>query len=191
MIQAIIFDCFGVLYVDPTAYFYNIAVRHHDDAQAEHFAQLLRQTDAGLLTHKQFCKEVADAFGFSPQQVEDKLLKGVDRNTELISYVRTLRPRFKVGLLSNISRGVMQGFFSEAERTELFDSVVLSGDAGLVKPDPAIFTLAAERLDVEPHNVIFIDDNERNCAGARQAGLTAIHFTNNKHLEEEITVLTQ
>ena len=78
----------------------------------------------------------------------------------------------KLGLLSNANRG-----FTERLRmrgvADLFDDVVVSGDVGLAKPDPAIFRLAAKRLGVAHDACLMIDDQAQHVEGARAAGLRA------------------
>lgn len=59
---------------------------------------------------------------------------------------------------------------------ERFDGIVVSGREGVRKPDPAIFELLCRRYRLEPAEVLFIDDVEENCAGARAAGLRAIRY---------------
>lgn len=44
------------------------------------------------------------------------------------------------------------------------------------KPDPAAYRRAAERLGLEPEQILFIDDQPRNCDGARAVGMQAIQF---------------
>jgi epoxide hydrolase-like predicted phosphatase len=56
----------------------------------------------------------------------------------------------------------------------LFDDVVDSSAVGMRKPDPRIFALACERLEVEAGRTAFIDDFEGNVVGARAAGLLAV-----------------
>jgi len=67
-----------------------------------------------------------------------------------------------------------------AEWTGLFDrfrDIVVSGDEKLVKPDPAIYHLALARFGLEPHEAVFIDDNEANVLAARALGIRSIHFS--------------
>jgi 2-haloacid dehalogenase len=58
-----------------------------------------------------------------------------------------------------------------------FDDVVVSGDEGLLKPDPAIYELACARSGFEPASTVFVDDSAPNVAAAESFGLTAVHFT--------------
>src|SRR4029453_9737802 len=57
---------------------------------------------------------------------------------------------------------------------ELFDAVVISAEVGLHKPQPEIYLLAAERLEVEPAECIFVDDLRENCEGAEAVGVVAL-----------------
>lgn len=58
---------------------------------------------------------------------------------------------------------------------EHFDDVVISAEVGLRKPDPAIFHLAAERLDVSVEACVFVDDLDVNVEVARSLGMVGIH----------------
>ncbi|MEM8622899.1 MAG: HAD-IA family hydrolase [Pseudomonadota bacterium] len=57
-----------------------------------------------------------------------------------------------------------------------FADVVVSGDEGVVKPDPSIFGLFLERNGLEPGDCLFFDDSERNVEAARAAGIDAVLF---------------
>ncbi|WP_072383014.1 HAD-IA family hydrolase [Novosphingobium sp. NDB2Meth1] len=55
--------------------------------------------------------------------------------------------------------------------------IVVSGAERLVKPDPAIFQLAAQRFGHSPERMLFIDDNAANIASAAALGWQVHHFT--------------
>lgn len=79
-----------------------------------------------------------------------------------------------------------------AEWTGLFDrfrEIVVSGDEKLVKPDPAIYHLALDRFGLQPHEAVFIDDNEANVLAARALGIHAIHFTDVASTRSELADL--
>ncbi|NKZ05882.1 HAD-IA family hydrolase [Actinomadura latina] len=58
-----------------------------------------------------------------------------------------------------------------------FDALVYSCRIGVAKPDPRAYEICAERLGVEPADVLFFDDTERNIVAAREAGMRAELFT--------------
>ena len=59
----------------------------------------------------------------------------------------------------------------------MFDAVVISSRVGLRKPDPAVFRLMLEQLDLPAGRVAFVDDLPVNVAGAERLGLHAVHHT--------------
>ncbi len=67
------------------------------------------------------------------------------------------RRGYRLGLVSNVSDGAAVPI-DHLGIGRLFDEVVLSHEVGLLKPDPAIFLLACERLDVSPREAAFVAD---------------------------------
>ena len=89
--------------------------------------------------------------------------------------IRTLRRAgFSTALLSN-SWGCKE--YPRADFPALFDSVVISGEIGMRKPEEEIFRHAARTLGLEPEDCVFIDDIEANIAAARACGMTGVHHT--------------
>ena len=75
---------------------------------------------------------------------------GGDRlDTELLAYIRRLHQAYKTGIISNAMNGTRALIEGPWEMTPLFDAIVLSGEVGVMKPDPRIYQLALERLDVQ------------------------------------------
>ncbi len=70
-----------------------------------------------------------------------------------------------------------------------FRGVLVSGEVGLVKPDPRIYRLLCERFDIAPATVIYIDDVARNAAAATALGMHGIHFTAPVGLRRELVEL--
>jgi 2-haloacid dehalogenase len=67
-----------------------------------------------------------------------------------------------------------------------FESILVSADVGLIKPDPAIFRLLLERIGRAAAECIYIDDNARNVASAAALGFDAIAFEDVPRLREEL-----
>jgi HAD superfamily hydrolase (TIGR01509 family) len=66
---------------------------------------------------------------------------------------------------------------------------VVSGEEGLVKPDPAIFDLFLSRAGLAAADCVFIDDSEANVAGARDVGMHALHFRDPATLRGDLRAL--
>jgi 2-haloacid dehalogenase len=69
---------------------------------------------------------------------------------------------------------------------KVFDHIVVSGEVGLVKPDPAIFELALQRVGRRPEQCLFIDDSAANVAAAAALGFHTIQFHSPAELEREL-----
>lgn len=71
----------------------------------------------------------------------------------------------------------------------MFDTIVISGEVGLRKPEPEIYQLTAERLELEPSECVFVDDMQPNVDGARKLGMTAILHTSYDETRRELEAL--
>ena len=58
--------------------------------------------------------------------------------------------------------------------TDFFDSVVISAEAGVKKPDPRIFDSALEKTRMKPEEVVYVGDTEDDTEAARAAGIVPI-----------------
>jgi len=102
---------------------------------------------------------------------------GGDRlDTALIEYIRALHTRHKIGLISNAFSDLRHIITNVWNIEDTFDDMTISSEVGIMKPDPRIFQMALERLDVQPQESIFIDDFPHNVDGARNINMQAIHF---------------
>ena len=196
-IQAIIFD-FG-----------SVLVQMGDDAPRRALAEQLgvplkelyrlifdsetaTRAMVGELTIEQHWQVVGGVLGVPPDKlpaVKAQFWAADQVNHELLDYIRTLRPRYKVGLLSNAWNDLRQVMRESFGFDGLFDDLVISAEVGLAKPDPRIFHLAVQRLGVQPSEAIFVDDVLANVEAARGIGLQAIHYRNNPQLFADVITL--
>ena len=84
--------------------------------------------------------------------------------------------------LTNMPSEAWPGVTTLSPAFACFGDTVVSGDEGLVKPDPAIFRLAAERAGMAPQDLLFIDDSAANIASAAALGFHVHRFEDPAHL---------
>ncbi|MER7849245.1 HAD-IA family hydrolase [Kitasatospora sp. NPDC096077] len=123
-------------------------------------------------------RELADAFAQVPSRVD----------AEVVALVRQVRGRVPVVLVSNATPWLDQ----DLDRLGLADlaaHVVNSSRVGLVKPDPAIYHLAAARAGVVPGRCLFVDDLAVNVEAARAVGMTAVHYRDPDTLRDALAPL--
>ena len=95
-----------------------------------------------------------------------------DGAAELVAEVRARG--FAAASLSN-SNEVHWPIMEIHQKTDsVFEANFPSHIIGVCKPHPEAFLEALRRWEKEPSEVLFLDDNEVNCQGAREAGLQAI-----------------
>jgi putative hydrolase of the HAD superfamily len=83
-----------------------------------------------------------------------------------------------LGIISNGQTAVQNATLDVLHIRHLMQTIVISEDVGLRKPDAAIFHLALSQLNVSPEQALYIGDHPRaDVEGARQAGLRTIWFS--------------
>jgi len=108
---------------------------------------------------------------------------------DLLSYIKQLRRRFKTALLTNSSYEYLEPIIANMKLERFFDEIVISSRVGMIKPDLAIFSYTLNRLGVDSHETIFIDDRLSNVTAARQMGIKSVLYTSFDQLRSELTIL--
>jgi putative hydrolase of the HAD superfamily len=140
-----------------------------DDAEA---LKLLRGLETGEIADADFEQRFGALLGVvEPEGLIPRMFAGLGPDMEMVEAVRAARRGgVKTGLIWN-SWGL--GIYERAP-IDLFDAAVISGEVGLHKPQPEIYRLACERLEVDPAAAVFVDDLRENCDGAERVGMTAV-----------------
>jgi putative hydrolase of the HAD superfamily len=100
-------------------------------------------------------------------------------NNELIAYVRGLRSRCRLGILSNSFVGAREREVAAYHFDELVEQIVYSHEIGVCKPDPRAFEVTCARLGVRPEDCLFVDDIGVNVEAAQAVGMQAHLFEEN------------
>jgi putative hydrolase of the HAD superfamily len=145
---------------------------------------LLIGLETGRIPEEDFEPGFAGILGVPAQGLIDRLFAGSRPDEAMQTAVMRARlAGIRTGLISN-SWGTRR--YDRTRLAELFDGVVISGDVGIRKPSPEIYTLGAEAIGVEPSACVFVDDLPFNLEPAAQLGMATIHHTST---EETVTEL--
>ncbi|HJQ09340.1 MAG TPA: HAD-IA family hydrolase [Candidatus Saccharimonadales bacterium] len=175
MIRAIIFDCFGVLVGHGFWDTYK-AVGGDPVKDRAFIEEMLHKASAGTVSNELFAALMADRLGLSVAEYIAAVNRQERVNTQLFAYIRTkLKPAYKLAVVSNANAGVLERRIP-AEHLKMFDVVIASAEVGLMKPDPAIFKLAIDKLGTIYEETVFIDDLEHYTAPASRLGLHTIQY---------------
>jgi putative hydrolase of the HAD superfamily len=123
------------------------------------------------------------------------LLSG-DLRPEMIEALRRVATKFKTGCITNNlpansigSKGGRSLYVAEV--MALFDHVIESAKIGLRKPDPRIYQMMIEALNVDPKCCVYLDDLGVNLKPAREIGMTTIKVLNADQAITELEAATQ
>ena len=104
-----------------------------------------------------------------------KLLKGSIREN-MVSFLRELKADFKLGCITNnVKPSSEENTDNETkEAMSIFDHVIESSIVGIRKPNPEIYMMSCDALNVSPDQCIYLDDLGINLKPARELRMTTI-----------------
>jgi epoxide hydrolase-like predicted phosphatase len=133
----------------------------------------LHALELGRLSEAEFEPRLAARLGVEAEGLIDRLFARAPADEAMRAAVRAVRAAGVPTALVSNSWGL--GIYDRAGSVvDLFDEVVLSGEVGLRKPEPAILVLAAERLGVRAEECVFVDDLRSNVAAAAELGMATV-----------------
>lgn len=190
MTTRIVFDFAGVLFHWQPARLLRREIPHlaHDEASAAAWVENFFQGydgdwmayDRGTVEAPALVAQIAARTGLTPHEVQ-RVVDGVPRELQPIAdsvmLLRRLREEgHTLYFLSNMPAPVADHLERSHDFVRWFRDGVFSARVGLVKPERAIFDLAAERFGARPGELLFLDDHRPNVEAARAAGWHALHF---------------
>ena len=182
-VRAIFFDLGGVI------------VRTEYQAPREHLAERLnttyedlnrivfesdtsRQASVGSITTEAHWDAVTRRLGRRPSEtktIREEFFAGDIVDLSLLAFIRSLRPRYKTGVISNAWPDLRQ-YLAEKKADDAFDALIISAEVGVMKPEPKIYQLALDQLGVKAREAAFVDDTPVNVDAARALGMQGILF---------------
>ncbi len=185
-IKAVVFDIGGVLEkVEPVdAWLARMAGRLGLERLA--FDGRIRQLDprelmgTGEMSEAEYRQRYIDVFGVSESDADAFMAAMWDwycgeLDYQLCAYVASLRPAYQTAILSNSADGARREEQGRYGFEQLVDTIIYSHEVGLAKPDPRIYQLTCERLDVLPGEMVFVDDTDYVVESARAFGISTVH----------------
>ncbi len=108
-------------------------------------------------------------------EVEREFFAGDVVDHSIVKYLRSLRPRFKVGLISN-AWSDMRDYLIRRKLDEIFDTLSISAEIGAAKPGADIYLHALEQAQVGAEAAVFVDDMPANIKACEMLGMKGILF---------------
>jgi putative hydrolase of the HAD superfamily len=196
----IVFDFAGVLFGwhPPSLIRRELPGRATDAASAAHWAGLIFQGyggdwaefDRGTVSPDLLTERIALRTGLPAAEVR-RVVDGVPRELQPIDSTVALLQRLRdagrtLYFLSNMPAPYADLLEAQNPFVGWFRDGVFSARVRLIKPEPAIFELAAQRFAAAPGELLFFDDVAVNVDAARRSGWNAHHFTGAADCEAEL-----
>jgi putative hydrolase of the HAD superfamily len=153
------------------------------------------EIDATAFDHL-FAKE-ALALGQTLRGGEVLPLLSGDVRPAVVRALEACKARFKVGCITNnVSAGEGAGMALTHDKARAvaaimaqFSVVIESSKAGVRKPDPRIYQMMCERLEVAPQACVYLDDLGVNCKPAAALGMKAIKVSSEAQLLRDLSAV--
>jgi epoxide hydrolase-like predicted phosphatase len=120
------------------------------------------------------------------QEVPIEFWGGDHLDEDLVGFLRALRPRYKTALLSNAWDDLRLVIEQRWRIADAFDEIFISAEVGLAKPDPRLYQLVLDRMNIEPGEAVFVDDFLENIEAAQAVGMRGIRFRSREQALEEV-----
>ena len=118
----------------------------------------------------------------------DEMLGGIINGTvEILSQLK--EKNVPLYVLSNWAAETFALTSHQFEFLNWFDGIIISGERGIKKPDPAIYSLLLSEFNLNPKECVFIDDRKINIQAAEQFGIRGIVFDNAHSLKIKLIEL--
>lgn len=184
MIKAVIFDMGGVLVrtVDPTkraGWEARLGLAAGDAERIVLNSVMGKRAQLGELTTEELWRWVQQELHMDDATLaafRHDFWAGDILDDDLVDLIRYLRHNYQTALLSNFMDELHEVITQRHPMADAFDLVVGSAYEKVMKPDAQIYARTLDRLGRQPAEAVFIDDALPNVEGARQVGLTAIHY---------------
>jgi putative hydrolase of the HAD superfamily len=155
-------------------------------AMEEHGEHPLFALERGEISAREFGEQLAAHLddGFDLDHLTELYFERLQPNGPMIDFVKELRAAgMRTALCTNNVREWEARWRSMLpELEEVFEIVVDSAFVGSRKPERRIYELTVERLGdgLRYEDCLFVDDFEHNCEAARQLGMSAVRFEDNR-----------
>ncbi|PKN88353.1 MAG: hypothetical protein CVU46_01455 [Chloroflexi bacterium HGW-Chloroflexi-8] len=126
---------------------------------------------------------------FGIREFQEAFWGGDELDLELAEFISSKKNQFRFGMLSNAMSDIRKWLTDHYDFLNLFDIVFFSAEYKIAKPDLKFYRAILKEFDVDPNEVIFIDDFVENINAAKSLGMLTVHYHSTKQAIFEINQL--
>jgi glucose-1-phosphatase len=149
-----------------------------------------RLAEAGKIPEEKHHQYVTDKLGIPFDQWSDFILEfflGDRINDDLLKYMGSLKPNYRLGLLSNAWLSARDFVTDHYQLLDVFDQTIFSAEVSMRKPEPDIYLLALAEMDTASSQAVFIDDVVENVEAARAVGMRAVQYRTTQQVIQDLS----
>jgi len=184
--KTVVFDFFGVICSEIAPYVLPKYLSRETAIEIKR--TLVHQADLGLISQDAMFEKLAQITGAPAKRLEEEFWAYARIDENVVNLIESLGHTHRVALLTNAIVPITREIFARHNLERLFETILVSSEEGMAKPDPAFYTLLLDRMGARPEDAVMIDDNPDNIAGAKAAGMQGILFESREKLVRELTV---
>jgi putative hydrolase of the HAD superfamily len=185
MIQAVVFDFDGTILDTETLWYASyreVLAEHGIPMPLEVFVHGIGTYDDGLFRYilqQAGTEELLHLIKNEASERHHKQVKLLELREGVREYLIEARALgLQIGLATSSPLSWVEPFLSDYKLLDFFDTLCTSDDVEKVKPDPALYRIAAQRLGVAPEHAVAFEDSANGARAAVAAGLRCVIVPN-------------
>ena len=193
-IKVFTFDCGGVLLRDADLSRYD-----RWEARTGLAREALRErlysgeawslAERGKLSESEFWLRVGEELGLDEEEalaLQEDMWSAWAVEPTVLSLIDRLREHYRIAMVSNATDVLEERLAERYGVADRFETIVNSSRLGIPKPEEGIYEELLRRVQVEPHEVVFIDDRADNVTAAASMGMHVLWFVSPQELERQL-----
>lgn len=162
-----------------------VLIRENDYPLSE-TAQILEKQFGNINTNDEYYNWAIKETNLSKEEIKNTIKDIVEniyelREPDIFEHL----PKVKLAIASNQLSHINE-WIAKSGIKDKFDCILISADIGIEKPNKEFYERLILELKEKPEDILFIDDNAENIEGAKQVGLSVLHYDRSKNLINEI-----
>jgi len=179
---AVIFDMYGVILPDPEGGLLPFVQRSFPHYGYEDVYRHWRQGNIGALSSRGFFAKLG--YQGDLAALEKEYLDSIAIDTGFYQVAARLQPYYQLAMVSNDLAEWSRYLQDKFSLGRYLSVAVVSGEQGIKKPDPRLYQLALQRLQLPAADCAYVDDRRENLDAAAALGMRPILF-NSRHIAYE------
>lgn len=193
MIKAIVIDIGGV-YIKGTRndLFSFLSKKFKVDFKSS-IGELYQEFNDGKITPEKFWREASNKLKINESILKKSWLNALkaiftinENFEEIIKNMKKLG--YKIATITNTNKFHFD-FHKKFGHYKYFDVVIASFEVGIQKPDERIYVILMQKLNLQPKEILFIDNSGDNLSIAKKLGMETLIYTDLEDLKKNLSDL--